>query len=84
MATSPRSTPSPGPTAHALAPTPFTAPVSGDINMRMALIANAINSKADAHTPTFTWIKLTSPNGTTYAVSVDDGGNLHTTQVLRS
>ena len=78
-----RVTPSPDPTLHARSPAPFIAPVSGDLNQRLAQVADAINRKADSNTPKFAWIGLTSPNGTTYAVSVDDGGNLHTTQVLR-
>lgn len=84
MATQPRVIPSPSPTQHAQAPVPFIAPTSGDIEQRLSQIADAINQKADRTTPVFAWIKLLAPNGTAYAVSVDDSGNLHTTQVLRS
>ena len=83
MAAPPR-VPSPSPTQHSQAPAPFIAPVSGDIDQRLAQIAAAINQKADRNTPSFIWIKLISPNGTAYAVSVDDNGALHTTAVLRT
>ena len=80
----PRAIPSPSPTQHSLAPAPFIAPQNGTIEQRLAQMAEAINQKADRNTPVFYWIKLVAPNGTTYAVSVDDIGNLHTTQVLRA
>lgn len=75
--------PSPSPAQFVAPPAPFMAPVSGSIEQRLAQMAAAINQKADAQTPVFAWVKLVSPNGTTYAVSVDDTGNLHTTEVLR-
>ena len=82
MAITPR-VPSPSPTQHAMPPAPFVAPVSGNIDQRLAQIADAINQKADRNTPVFYWVKLISADGTTWALSVDNGGNLHTTKVLR-
>ena len=77
--------PSASPQAYAASPGPFVAPISGDINQRLTQIAAAINTKVDREgTPTFAWIKLIAPGGSVYALSVDDNGNLHTTQVLRS
>lgn len=84
MAVTPR-VPAPSPDQFAHPPAPFVAPLAGDIEQRLSLVAAAINRKADrTATPNFTWVTLVSPNGTNYAVSVDDSGNLHTTQVLRS
>lgn len=82
MARAPRVIPSPSPTQHSTSPAPFVAPVTGDIDQRLAEIANAINEKADRNTPVFYWVRLIAPNGGTWAVSVDDIGNLHTTQVM--
>lgn len=83
MARAPRVIPSPSPTQHSTSPAPFVAPVTGDIDQRLAEVANAINEKADRNTPVFYWIRMISANGTTWAVSVDDAGVLRTTQVLR-
>jgi hypothetical protein len=76
--------PTPAAAAHARPPAPFVAPTSGDIDQKLAQIAEAINRKADANTPTFAWIKLLAPDGSTWALSVDINGALHTTQVLRT
>lgn len=76
--------PSPSPTLHTRPPAPFVAPISGDIDQKLAQVAAAINRKADEQgTPTFAWVKLMAPGGKVYAISVDDIGNLHTTEVLR-
>lgn len=64
-------------------PAPFVAPVSGDINQRMAGVAAAINRKADATaTPSFSSIVLRAPDGSSWTVSVDTTGKLVTTQVM--
>ena len=83
MAAPPRVVPSPSPTQHGTAPAPFVAPVSGNIDQRLAQIADALNQKADRNTPVFYWVRLVSPSGALFALSVDDLGNLHTTAVLR-
>jgi hypothetical protein len=63
---------------------PFVAPLSGDINQRLAQIADALNRKADANGATvFPFIGLTSPNGTTWKISIDDTGALHFDAVPR-
>ena len=63
---------------------PFIAPVSGDINQRFAQVAAAINQKADANSASvFPFIGLTSPNGTTFKVTVDDTGAISTEAVPR-
>ena len=63
---------------------PFVAPVSGDINQRLAQMADAINRKADANSASvFPFIGLTSPDGTTWKVSIDDTGALHFDAVPR-
>jgi hypothetical protein len=65
-------------------PAPFTAPTTGDINQRLAEVANAINAKASATVPTaYKFLGLISPNGTTWKVSIDDAGALHTEAVPR-
>jgi hypothetical protein len=61
------------------APAPFVAPVSGDINQRLAQVAQAINRKADATTvPSFSAIILRAPNGASWQLSVDNAGALST------
>ena len=62
------------------APAPFTVPQSGTIDERLAAIAQELNRKVNAGTagPAYTFIGLRSPDGTTYRVSVDDAGVLHT------
>ena len=77
----PRTPTRPGANKYYYPPSPFTAPTLGDIDQRLNVIADAINNKADANTPTFLWIHLISPNGTVYAVQVADNGNLSTIQV---
>ena len=66
------------------APAPFIAPVSGDINQRLAQVADAINRKADSNGATvFPMIGLTSPDGTTWKVTIDNTGSIHTEVVVR-
>jgi hypothetical protein len=65
-------------------PAPFSAPLNGDIDQRLAEMANAINGKASATVPTaFKFLGLISPNGTTWKISIDDAGALHTEAVPR-
>ena len=66
------------------APAPFIAPTSGDIDQRLHQVANAINKKADTTTmPTYASVRLIAPNGTVYAVSVDNSGAISTAVVPR-
>jgi hypothetical protein len=63
---------------------PFVAPLSGDINQRLAQVADALNRKADANGATvFPYIGLSAPDGSTWKISVDTSGVLHTEQVPR-
>jgi hypothetical protein len=63
---------------------PFVAPLSGDINQRLAQVADALNRKADANGATvFPYIGLTAPDGSTWKITVDTSGVLHTEQVPR-
>jgi hypothetical protein len=66
-------------------PAPFTAPVSGNIEQRLAAIADAINRKLDAggSNTAFPFIGMQSPNGTTWRLSVDDTGAVVTVMVPR-
>jgi hypothetical protein len=61
---------------------PFTAPITGELNQRLAVVAAAINRKADATaTPSFSAITLRAPDGSSWTLSVDATGTLVTTQV---
>lgn len=63
---------------------PLVAPYSGDIDQRLAMIAQAVSGKADLHgVPHFTAIQLTDPNGVVWRITVDIAGNLDTVQVPR-
>jgi hypothetical protein len=63
---------------------PFVAPLSGDINQRLAQVADALNRKADANGATvFPYIGLSAPDGSTWKLSVDNAGAVHTEQVPR-
>ena len=80
----PRAGPPPSPNQYRVAPAGFIAPMAGSIDQRFAAVADAINRKADRNaTATFEWIRLVSPDGATWAVSVDNAGVLRTTKVLR-
>ena len=71
------------PVSHA--PVPYTAPTSGDLNTILANMAAAINKKADAGgaTTAYHFVGMLSPNGTTWRLTVDDAGALHTEMVPR-
>jgi hypothetical protein len=63
-------------------PAPMVAPVSGDMEQRLAGIAVAISKKADATTqPIYSGVGLIAPNGTVYMLTVDDSGTLTTAAV---
>jgi len=66
------------------APAPFIASISGDLNQRLAQVADAINRKADATTtPSFNSIVLQAPDGSAWQLTVDASGAIVTSQVLR-
>lgn len=65
---------------------PFTAPTSGDLTQRLAIVAQAINRKADASTgepPTFHSFILVDPTGQNWQVSISNTGTLVTAVVPR-
>lgn len=63
---------------------PFIAPVSGDMEQRLAQMADALSRKQDrASDPVYSSVMLIAPNGATWRVSVDSTGALSTTQVER-
>jgi hypothetical protein len=65
-------------------PAPFTAPVSGSIEQRLAAVADALNRKADVNgAAVFPFIGLRSPDGSTWKLSVDNAGTLQTEVVPR-
>jgi hypothetical protein len=68
-----------------LAPAPFTAPTGGDIDVRLAAIAAAINTKANAGGagPAYHFIGLIDATGQTWRLTVDATGALHTELVPR-
>jgi hypothetical protein len=67
-------------------PAPFSAPVSGTIDQRLADMAAAINKKADAGVqgPAFHFLALIAPDGTTWRVLVNTAGVLSTELVPRT
>lgn len=65
-------------------PAPFIAPASGDIDQRLAQVAQAVNRKADiTSVPTYNALQLVAPNGSVWAVSVDNSGALSTMEIPR-
>ena len=65
-------------------PAPFTAPTTGDIDQRLAEMANAINAKASASVPTvFKFLGLQDSTGQTWKITIDAAGVLHTEVVPR-
>lgn len=65
---------------------PFVAPTSGPLIQQMAMVAQAINRKADiaiGGPPTFNAIILVDPNGQNWSVTVDATGALITAAVPR-
>lgn len=67
-----------------LSPAPFITPIAGDLDQRLSLIVQAINRKADIATiPTYAAIHLIAPDGSTWMLSIDSTGTLHTAQMPR-
>jgi hypothetical protein len=65
-------------------PAPFIAPFSGSIDQRLAMIADAMNRKANmSDEPVYAAVMLIAPNGSTWRLSVDNTGALSTTAVPR-
>jgi hypothetical protein len=66
-------------------PAPFTVPSGGGLDQRLAAIATELNRKANAGLagPAFVFVGLIAPDGSTYRLTVDDAGVLHTEQVPR-
>ena len=61
MATAPRHFP----------PAPFTAPVAGDIDQKLAQIATALNGKADSTTvPVFAAVRFQATDGSVWQVKI--------------
>ena len=67
-------------------PPPFQAPVSGDIDQRLAAIATELNRKQDAGVANtaFPFIGMLDDTGQTWRLTVDAAGVLHTELVPRS
>jgi YD repeat-containing protein len=67
------------------APAPFIAPAGVDIDERLALIAQAINTKANAGGagPAYHFIGLVDATGQTWRLTVDTAGGLVTELVPR-
>jgi hypothetical protein len=65
-------------------PAPFVAPFAGSIDERLAIIAAALNRKADAvSVPVYTAVVLLATDGSQWRLTVDTGGSLRTQQVPR-
>jgi hypothetical protein len=64
---------------------PFTVPVNGDIDQRLAAIATELNKKANAGIagPAYHFLGLIAPDGGNWRVYVDNAGVLHTELVPR-
>ena len=66
-------------------PTPFVAPASGDLNLRLSQVAAAINRKADiTSVPTYSSVHLIAPNGGVWMLSVSNTGTLVVDQMPRT
>ena len=65
-------------------PAPFTAPTGGDLDVRLAAIAAAINGKASATVaPAYHFLGLIDASGQTWKVTVSTTGTLQTEIVPR-
>jgi len=61
---------------------PFIAPLSGDVDQRLAQLAQAISRKADeTSVPTYARVILVAPGGSRWSLVVNDSGVLATEQV---
>jgi hypothetical protein len=64
---------------------PFIAPYSGDLDQRLALLADALSRKADTTSiPTYSAVMLIAPDGSAWRLSVDATGALSTAAVPRT
>jgi hypothetical protein len=66
-------------------PAPFAVPAGGTVEDRLAAVAVELNRKAYAGVgnPAVRFIGLLSPDGTTWKLSVDNTGAVHTEVVPR-
>jgi hypothetical protein len=68
----------------ALPAAPFIAPTGGSIDQRLALVAQALNRKADqTSSPVYSSVILLAPGGGAWQLTVDDTGALSTASVPR-
>lgn len=67
-------------------PPPFTAPITGDIDTKLSVIAAAINRKADqgVQGTAFPFMALIDPSGQTWRVEITTAGTLVTSLVPRT
>jgi hypothetical protein len=66
------------------APAPQQVPLVGSITDRLSALAAAISRKADnTLEPTYAAVMLSAPDGSTWKLTVDATGALHTAQVPR-
>lgn len=65
---------------------PFQAPTSGDIDQRLAIMAAEINKKANSGIagPAYQFLGLIAPDGSSWRLTIDDAGVLHTERVPRA
>lgn len=63
-------------------PAPVVAPLTGDIDQRLAQIAQAISARSVPE-PTYSAVGLIAPDGSTWRLTVDATGALHTARVSR-
>ena len=65
-------------------PAPFAPPITGSVEQRLRLIADAISKKADQTLlPVYNAVVLVSPGGVAWQLSVDDSGALQVSVMQR-
>ena len=64
---------------------PVIAPLTGGVDQRLQQLADAVSRRAviEGH-PTFSSVNLLAPDGSTWRLTVDVTGALHTVQVVRA
>lgn len=64
---------------------PWQPPTNGSLDEKLAAVADELNKKAYSGLagPAYRFIGLISPNGSTWRLTVDDTGVLHTERVPR-
>jgi hypothetical protein len=67
-------------------PAPFQAPTSGTVDERLAAIAAELNRKANSGIagPSYKFLGLIAPDGSTWQLTIDNAGALHTTRATRT